>query len=50
MNVGYVLANSAAKFPHKEAIVCDQGRMTFAEFLTVIEEVRHFKAAVVGIG
>lgn len=32
MNVGYVLANSAARFPHKEAIVCDQGRMTFAMF------------------
>lgn len=32
MNVGYVLANSAAKFPDKEAIVCDQGRMTFAVF------------------
>ncbi|MFH1081423.1 MAG: long-chain fatty acid--CoA ligase [Pseudomonadota bacterium] len=32
MNVGYVLANSAAKFPDKEAIVCDQGRMTFAAF------------------
>ena len=32
MNVGYVLANSAAKFPDKEAIVCDQGRMSFAVF------------------
>ncbi len=32
MNVGYVLANSAAKFPDKEAIVCDQGRMTYGAF------------------
>ncbi len=29
MNVGYLLANSAAKFPLKESLVCDQGRLTF---------------------
>jgi fatty-acyl-CoA synthase len=32
MNVGYLLSNNAAKFPQKDAIVCDQGRMTFAQF------------------
>lgn len=32
MNVGYVLANSAAKFPQREAIICDQGRMTYGLF------------------
>ncbi|MBN2034807.1 MAG: long-chain fatty acid--CoA ligase [Deltaproteobacteria bacterium] len=32
MNVGYLLANSAAKFPNREAVVCDQGRWSFARF------------------
>ena len=32
MNVGYVLVNSAAKFPNKEAIISDQGRMTYSTF------------------
>jgi len=32
MNVGYLLTNTAAKFPQKEGIVCDQSRMTFVQF------------------
>jgi len=32
MNVGYLLSNSAAKFPQQEAVVSDQGRLTFAQF------------------
>ncbi|TFG42722.1 MAG: long-chain-fatty-acid--CoA ligase [Syntrophobacterales bacterium] len=32
MNVGYLLANSAAKFGRQEAVVCDQGRWSFAQF------------------
>jgi acyl-CoA synthetase (AMP-forming)/AMP-acid ligase II len=32
MNVGYLLANSAAKYPLREAVVSDQGRWTFAQF------------------
>jgi fatty-acyl-CoA synthase len=32
MNVGYLLANSAAKFPQQEAVVSDQGRSTFIQF------------------
>jgi fatty-acyl-CoA synthase len=32
MNVGYLLSNSAAKFPQLEAMVSDQGRWTFSQF------------------
>ena len=32
MNVGYLLANSAAKFPQIEGVVSDQGRWTFSQF------------------
>ncbi|MBN1105104.1 MAG: AMP-binding protein, partial [Deltaproteobacteria bacterium] len=32
MNVGYLLSNSAAKFPRQEAVIADQGRLTFAQF------------------
>jgi fatty-acyl-CoA synthase len=32
MNVGYLLSNSASKFPQQEAVVSDQGRLTFAQF------------------
>ena len=32
MNIGYLLSNSAAKFPQREALVSDQGRSTFFQF------------------
>lgn len=32
MNVGYLLANSASKFGPREAVVCDQGRYSFARY------------------
>jgi fatty-acyl-CoA synthase len=31
MNVGFLLYNSALKFPRREALVTDQGRMTFSQ-------------------
>ena len=47
MNVGYLLANSAAKFPQQEAMVSDHGRLTFSQFE---QRVAHLAGAMLGAG
>lgn len=47
MNVGYLLYNSAAKFPHREAIVSDQGRLDYRRFE---QRVAHLAGAMLSAG
>ncbi len=38
MNVGYLLLNSALKYPDREALVADQGRLTFSQLDTRVSK------------